>query len=123
MIVAFTLLSSVLSLSLPLVVRHGRLLSDGRAYRIALDELSNQMDMLMALQEAEVPAALGRLAPSEFAATRLPGARIVGELAPADIGQRLLLRISWKGLHPREITMVGWVLPRPGSIAQQQGEE
>ena len=49
MLVAFTLLTSVLALSAPLVVRHGRVLVTARHYRLALEELSNQMERLTAL--------------------------------------------------------------------------
>ena len=61
MIVAFVLLSTVMSVATPLLVRHGRLLIDQRRYRLALDEVSNQLDRLTALSEEEARAALGQL--------------------------------------------------------------
>src|SRR5882724_7546940 len=81
-LVAFTLLSTALSLSLPLVVRHGRLLESCRHYRLALDELSNQLDRLTALPEADAQVALKQLKPSQFIAAKLPGAELSGQLQP-----------------------------------------
>ena len=112
-IVAFTLLSSVLAFSTPLVVRHGRLLTAQRDYRLALDELSNQLERLSAFPSAELPAAMEQLAPSEFAAARLHGAELKGELGPADIGQRLTLRLSWDEPQRRAapVTLAAWIIP------------
>jgi hypothetical protein len=42
LLVSFSQLITVLSLSATLVVRHGRILTSSRQYRLALDELSNQ---------------------------------------------------------------------------------
>lgn len=112
-LVALTLLTSVLACSVPLVVRHGRLLAAHRDYRLALDELSNQLDRLTALPEDQLPAALNQLAPSPFAAERLPGAELRGQLEPADIGQRLVLRLSWDEPQRRAapVSMAAWILP------------
>jgi hypothetical protein len=94
-IVSFTLLSSVLAFATPLVVRHSRLLAGQRHYRLALDELSNQVERLSALPADQVSAAVENLAPSEFAAKHLPGAELHGELAEAEPGQRLTLHLTW----------------------------
>ena len=53
-LVSFILLGGVLAISTPLVVTHGRLLKAQRNYRMALDELSNQLDRLSALPSAEL---------------------------------------------------------------------
>ena len=122
-LVAFTLLSSVLSLSLPLVVRHGRLLKDQRSYRIALDELSNQLDRLTALPETELLATLEQLAPSKFAETRLPSAELVGEFEPAEVGRRVTLRLSWNGPQRRRVSMAAWIIPQPPQLSEEVGRE
>jgi hypothetical protein len=112
-LVAFTLLSTALSLSLPLVVRHGRLLESCRHYRLALDELSNQLDRLTALPESDAQVALKQLKPSPFIAAHLPDAELTGQLQPADIGSRLTLRLSWDDIpqRPTTVAMAAWILP------------
>ena len=110
-IVAFTLLTSVLSLSVPLVVRHGRLLTSQRHYRLAIDELSNQLERLTALPEPELPEALDELTPSPFIVARLPGVELRYELKPMDYGQRLTLLVSWDEPQRRAapVSMAAWM--------------
>lgn len=123
-IVAFTLLSTVLSAAIPLVVRHRQILADHRSYRLALDELSNQLDRLTMLPEDKLQAALEELSPSELAAHRLPGATLSAELEAEDIGQRIVLHISWDGTHRQApVTLVGWAFPQPQLSSAQPSTE
>jgi hypothetical protein len=109
-------LTTALSLSLPLVVRHGRLLESCRHYRLALDEVSNQLDRLTALPVAEAKSALSRLSPSPFIAGKLPNAKLTGQLQSADVGDRLTLRLSWDEMpeRPTTVAMATWILPAAG---------
>ena len=113
MLVAFTLLTTALSLSLPLIIRHGRLLESCRHYRLALDELSNQLDRLTALPATDASSAIAHLTPSKFIADKLPDAKLSGQLQPADFGQRLTLHLSWVETpeHPTTVSMAAWILP------------
>jgi hypothetical protein len=126
-IVSFTLISSVLAFATPLVVRHTRLLAAQRHYRLALDELSNQLERLSALSAEELPKAVEQVAPSEFAAGRLPGAELQGRLESADIGQRLTLELTWDEPQRREapLRLTAWILPKPqrGTSAPDRGEQ
>lgn len=105
----------MLGVATPLVVRHGRLLTAHRQYRLALDELSNQLERLTALPEAELLAAVEQLTASDFAAARLPGVELKGELAPDDLGTCVTLRISWDEPQRREapLSLSAWVMPGP----------
>ena len=124
-IVAFTLLSTTLTLSLPLVVHHQRLLESARHYRLALDELSNQLDRLTAPSTANVPSELKRLRPSAFLAKKLPGAVLTGELKSAEFGERLTLRLTWNDLprSPTTVALAAWILPsaQPSAGADKEG--
>ena len=116
-IVAFTLLSSVTAFAVPLVVAHGRLLKAQRNYRIALDELSNQLDRAGTLPAAELPAAIENLSPSAHAAQRLPGARLRGELGKSQFGRRVILEITWDepNRHSAPIRLSGWIKSSAGT--------
>jgi hypothetical protein len=111
-LVALTLLASVLALSTPLIVAHGRLLKAQRNYRLALDELTNQLDRLSALPAGDLAPAIENLAPSVLAAQRLPGATLRGQLAETDIGQRLTLEIWWDepNRQAAPLRMTAWVV-------------
>jgi len=110
-LVSFTLLATVLSVATPLVLRHNRLLTAHREYQMALDELSNQLERLTALPAAELPAALEKLAPSDLTATHLQGAKLTGELTPADQGQRLTLHLVWDEPQRRSapVSLAAWI--------------
>ena len=118
-IVSFSLLSSVLAFATPLVVRHTRLLASQRHYRLALDELSNQLERLSALQAEERSVALEKTVPSDFAAEHLPGAELRGELAESDFGQRVTLRLTWD--EPQRsgapLSLTAWMSSEPKAAA------
>jgi len=118
-IVAFTLLSGVLAALAPLVVKHRRLLTAQRDYRLALDEISNHLERLTALPDGELSAALQQLKPSAFAATKLPGAELRGEVESIDFGQRLRLELMWDEPLRRgaPVSLAAWIVPDGASRA------
>lgn len=125
MIVAFTLLTSTLSVALPLVVRHDRLIAEQRHYRLALDELSNQLERLTALPPQDVTAALEALEPTELVSDRLPSVTLSGRLEAEEIGSRLTLEISW-GSRPQSIPalqLVGWIAPESQPANESRAAE
>jgi hypothetical protein len=121
-IVAFTLLSTVLALSTPLVVAHGRLIKAQRDYRLALDELSNQLERLTALPEPDLVKALNELVPSPLTASRLPGATLRGQLADSELGKCVTLEIWWDepNRQAAPLQLAAWVRPRAGNSSSNQ---
>lgn len=113
-IVACTLLGGVFAAAMPLMVLHGRLLSEHRDHQRALEELSNQLERLTALPAAELPPALEPLAPSAFAAAELPDAVLRGRLEPAEPGQRLTLELTWHaaGRTVQPVRLAAWIDPQ-----------
>jgi hypothetical protein len=111
-LVSLTLLLTVLSGSMMLITRHGRLLTAQRHYRIALDEVSNQLDRITGLPAEQVAEAVKQLSASPFVAERLPNAKLSGELKAADVGQRVSLRLVWKEMAEQEVVLAGWVYPK-----------
>lgn len=120
LLVSFTLLVTVISVSSPLIVRHGRLLKSHRDYRIALDELSNQLDRITALPADDLPNAIRQISPSTFLTERLPGAKLAGDLQPTEFGPRVTLTLSWNepDRTSAPVSLAGWVAasaPQPDS--------
>ncbi len=112
-IVSLSLLMSAMSLSLPLIFQQGRLLVEQRNYRLALDELSNDLDRLSATSVNDLAGALRQLTVSTFTAKRLHHAKFTSDLKAADIGQRLTLTITWKNYHEQSVALTAWIIPRP----------
>jgi hypothetical protein len=124
-LVACTLLVTVVSVATPLVVRHTGLLKSQRNYRLALDELSNQLEHLTALRNDELAEAVDKLAPSAFLTERIPSAELSGELQPAETGTRVTLKLSWNESQVRKepLSLAAWVIPAPQpSAAPEEGQ-
>jgi hypothetical protein len=112
-LIAFTLLATVLTFSTSALHRHNRLLSAQRDYRIALDELTNQLDRLSAIPLQRLQAELENMTPSAFTVERLPGAELRGDVQEADVGRRITLRLAWDERKRRDapVTMAAWAFP------------
>lgn len=120
-IVSFSLLVTVLGVTAPLMVRHTRLLADGRAYRCAVDELSNRLATLAATPSGELAQAVADL-PSEELDGPLTGAHLRGSIDAAVIGQRITLIVEWPEADRkrRTVTLTGWAIPpTPDAEAQR----
>jgi len=124
-LISFTLLVTVLSLSTPLVVKHGRLLKAQRDYRLALDELSNQIERLSALPEGELPAALEKLALSEFITAHLSGVELRGQLNSNDNARRVTLRLWWDEPQRAEapVSLAAWIHPPVQAASRERAPE
>lgn len=121
LLVAFSILSVIVSVSGGLLVRHKRLLASARHQRIAVEELANQMDRLMALDRGAREAFLAAPEPSSFAAARLPGATLAAAVDPpaGALGRRIVLSIEWEepGRRGRPLRLAGWLHDVPGEAA------
>lgn len=124
LLVSFTLLTTALGAALPLVVRHGRILNSARQYRMALDELSNQAERIMALDHDATIKTLDELQPSPFVLEHLPGATLSADLASSDGAERVTLSLSWDepGRRAAPVSLVAW-LPRGDEAATKPAAE
>lgn len=119
-LVAAIVLAAVISVVSGLAVRSGRLRLDTRHYQVALEELTNQLDRLQALEEADRAAALERLTPSEHAQAVLASPKLSAQILDDAHGRRLTLSLAWDRFGKREpVTLVGW-LP---AVASGPGDE
>ncbi len=109
LIVAATLIISGLALVGKLTVLTGRMWQQTRHERIAIEELSNQMERLLALPAADRDAAIAELKLSDEASTRLPNARLVADTTDDSAGLRVELRLEWnRGVPAGPIKLTGW---------------
>ena len=118
LLVAFGILSVIISVSAGLLVRHGRLLVSGRNQRLAVEELANRMELLHTLPPTAREAFLAAPAPSPFAAAHLPGATLAAVAAPPDDDglQRIELAIEWNepGRRGNPLRLAGWARSASG---------
>ena len=110
MLVSALLLISVMSLVGPLTVRTGRLWQQTRHGRLALEELSNQLDRLTHLNADKRAVALAELAPTHSIRTALSHPQLIAETLHDQDGQRLVLQLTWNRVGtPGKLILVGWL--------------
>jgi hypothetical protein len=84
--------------------------------RVAIQELSNQLERLTMLTEDELRPELDRLVIASQSVTILPDAKLTGELIDDEFGKRLVLRLNWLRRHSGQpIEICGWLAPASGS--------
>lgn len=110
------LLMAAMAATMPLFVRHGRLLAESRRERIAIEELANQAERLAAVAPADLEAHLAALAASPLARERLPGARLTATRGDSPLGERVVLALAWDAAGRREhpLTLAVWLSGQGG---------
>lgn len=124
LIVAATLLVVVMSVVTPLTVRSNRLWQDSRHHRLAMDELSNQLERLVGLRASNLATAVEQLALAPHIQATLPSPVLSAETLTDESGTRVVLHLNWDQLgksHP--MTLVGWIDPIPTSTPSTSQQE
>jgi hypothetical protein len=114
MVAALAILMVVVGSTMPLFVRHLRLLADSRHERLALEELANLAERLLSLPPADVTGFLASPPLSDRIAARLPGARLTATQDP--VSGRVVLRLAWQspGRAVRPQSLAVWLPPTTG---------
>lgn len=96
-----------------------RVWKDGERYRFAVDELSNQLEFLTALEIEDVDEAINNLEVSEAAAERLPDAKIDVKVADSGKGIRIELSLAWRRVGDADpVTLSGWIANKSPSASE-----
>ncbi len=113
LLVSATLLIALISIVVPLAYRSSRLWQEARSYRLAVNELHNQLEDLTVMNDVEREQALKALKPDEQLQKALPGAHLSGEVIDDSDGKRLKLSLQWQrtGDAP-PIVLIGWIQPK-----------
>ena len=121
-VVACALLGSLMLFVVPSAIRIGRLQQALRHERIAMDEVTNQLDRLTQLPVDQLKQQVDNLTPSEFALSGLPNPGLSGTLRNSEGGYRLALEISWDspGRRAAPLSMATWIYP---AATTEPGEE
>ena len=101
-LVAGVLATTIMASTIPIYVRHQRLLTESGRERLAIEELANQAELLQALPGADWENAVKNLVPSGVCSQRLPGARLDGMVSQTSMGTRAILRLRWNDAGRRD---------------------
>lgn len=121
LVAAFSLLVAAMASTLPLYVRHQRLLSESRRERVAMEELANQAERITA---AGAGVDVASLVVSETAQRRLPGVALSATRDRTSLGERVLLSLSWAdtGRTEHPLRLAVWLPAADLAGAEPEGQ-
>lgn len=108
--VAATLVIAGLTVLGSMTVATGRMWQQTRQERVASEELSNQLERLVALTPAERSAAMSELMPSAFATQTLADVTLIAKPVSDAEGELIELAIDWdRGMPGQPLSLIGWI--------------
>ena len=112
LIVAAVLVSALITTVTTITVRTTRLLKEARHQQLALDELSNHIETLVAQQDADLTSALASLKLSEPLLNAAPAATLASQVIEDVNGKRIVLELAWNSFPTSApLQLVGWIDP------------
>lgn len=113
LVVAAVVLVVIMSLVTTLCFRTSLVWQDIGHRRVAVAELSNQLDRLTRMNPQQARDELSKLKPSELSRRTLPEPQLIGEMVPSEIGYQINLHLDWNRAHPGQpVELCGWI-PMP----------
>lgn len=110
LIVSAVLLMTVMSFVTTICLRINLVWKDINHHRVAVCELSNQLEELTLLSPPEAQAAIESLQPSAICARSLRKPELAGKLIEDEFGSRIVLQIDWDRRNPgKPVELVGWI--------------
>jgi hypothetical protein len=127
----FTMIEAVVSAGLLLVVmtfvvqmtvRVDGVWKDTTHHRVALQELSNQLESLTQLSVDDARERLGNIEVSDEVQSTLHDAVLSGDFIDDEFGQRIELQLKWNHGRPsKPVRMSAWM--RPLRVANTESQE
>ena len=115
LVVSAMLLVTVMTFVTTLAFRVGLIWKDTGHHRLAMNELSNQLEVLTSLNPDQIPDALKEVQPSPMVIGTLDQPELSGDWLDDELGRRIVLRLNWQRRNPgKPVTLVGWV-SNPGA--------
>lgn len=116
LIVAASVMVAVMTLVTTLCIRIHRVWKEIGDHRVAVSELSNQLEHLTELDIKQLPAELEQLEVSSVLRTTLKSPTISGELRETELGPQIILQLNWTRPYTgKPVTLSGWVI---GGLAE-----
>ena len=94
-----------------LLFKCGMVWRDVSQYRVAVHELSAQLEELTLMEADSVAERIEQLKPSAICSQRLPNAQLTGALVEDNLGVRIELSINWKRVvESKPVVLCGWLI-------------
>lgn len=113
LIIACMVLVTVMTFVTTLCFQINKIWKDIGHHRIAVAELSNQLESLTQLSVAEAEIELESLEPTAYCLRTLRSPQLSGKLSADSIGTRIELSINWDKPNPGQpVVLVGWIVEK-----------
>ena len=100
----------VMTLVTTLCFRISLVWQDVGHHRVAIAELSNQLDRLTTMDIQQAENAMESLEPSDHCKRTLRSPQLSGKLVQTEIGTQINLQLNWKRRHPgKAVELAGWI--------------
>ena len=110
LIISSILLITVISFVTTICFQINLVWKDIHHHRVAMGELSNQLEELTQLSRVSAEEAINDLQPSSVCVRSLRNPVLQGELTDDAFGTRIVLQINWDRRNPgKPIELVGWI--------------
>jgi len=110
LVVSAAMLVVVMTFTATLIVKIDHIWKEIGHHRIALNELSNQLDRLTHLEPAALEHAMESIAASPEAQRTLASPNLTAQRVNDEFGDRIVLRLDWRRRYPgRAVELVAWL--------------
>jgi len=111
LVISSVMLLTVMTFVTSICFRVNLVWKDVNHHRVALGELTNQLEVLTLMTPEEANTALENLEASETCKRTLASPEMSGEAIEDDLGTRIVLRMAW---HPdpevKPVELAGWII-------------
>lgn len=109
-LIATSLLITIMTISGRFVAASQRIWQQTRHSRLAMDELTNRIDLLRAVPRDALATELRQLSPSRWIAEILADPVLEGETITDELGARIRLTLRWKsGTATTSHELIAWL--------------
>ena len=123
-LVSFSVMATVMTVATTMTLNISRVWRDIEHQRLAVCELSNQLEEMTLLSGEDLIERVGQIEPSEFCKQGLDEPRIAAQLSSDVLGQRIDLELAWKR-HPveKKVRLSGWAMGEEDKSAEESTEK
>ena len=111
LLVSVVILFSTVTVITSLIFKCGMIWKDVSQRRVAITELSSQLEELTLLDQDSAAEKIKQLELSKVCTERLPEAKLTGTLSEDNLGTRVQLSLNWKrSVESKPVILCGWLI-------------
>jgi len=111
LLVSVAILLATVTVITTLIFKCGMIWKDVSQRRVAVRELSSQLEELTLLDQDSAKEQIERLELSAICTERLPEAKLTGVLSEDNLGVRIQLSLNWKrSVETKPVILCGWLI-------------